>query len=196
MLIERGRAGERDALNALLRRYDRRILRVCERVARTTDEAQDLFQETMMAIVRNLAGFRGDASFMTWVFTIARSFAHRERRRERSRERAGAGLRDAMTTQAPALATPNLEHTIDQQRLSTQFQRAIAELAPLDRDVLVARDIEGLTAPEAAQQTGLTVSAVKSRLHRARRQVRAALTAAAVRVGSRSFSSPASGASG
>ena len=70
------------------------------------------------------------------------------------------------------------------------------QLAPLDRDVLVARDIEGLTAPEAAQQTGLTVSAVKSRLHRARRQVRAALTAAAVRVGSRSFSSPASGASG
>ncbi len=175
-LITRGVDGHREALNALLRRYERRIMRVCERMARDAEDAQDLFQETMLGIVRNLGSFRGEASFMTWVFTITRSLAHRERRRERTRVRTGAGFREAMSAQECA-GDACLERGLDRQRLSVRFQAALEGLAPLDREVLVARDVEGCTAPEVAQQTGLTVSAVKSRLHRARRQVREAITA-------------------
>ncbi len=171
-LIARGREGRREALDELLRRHERRIFRVCERMAQGPDVVQDLVQETMLGIVRSITSFRGDSSFMTWVFTIARSFAHRQRRRQRAYTRT-IGALTRWEESAHVDASP--ESALARQRLSARFETALDGLAALDREVLVARDIEGRSANEVAELTGLTVSAVKSRLHRARRQVRATL---------------------
>ncbi|MCB9750015.1 MAG: sigma-70 family RNA polymerase sigma factor [Myxococcales bacterium] len=174
-LLAFGREGRREALNELLRRHYRRIVRICERMTHESDHVHDLVQETMLGIVRNIASFRGDASFMTWVFTIARSFAHRQRRRQRAHTRTVAAL-SRWEENAPREASP--ESMIARQRLSARFEEALSGLAELDRAVLVARDVEGCTAIEVAEITGLTVSAVKSRLHRARRHIRTTLQAA------------------
>lgn len=169
-LIEAARDGVPSALGALLDRYEPRLRRVCERMCSCPEDARDLAQETLIAIVRGLDGFRGDAAFMTWAYAVARSFANRQRRRTRSRARVDTAVREVVTV--AIVPSVDLEGAIDRQRVYDRFERALSHLSEVDRSVLIARDIDGMTAPEVSRSLGITVSAVKSRLHRARQQVR------------------------
>src|SRR5690606_9946754 len=123
-------------------------------------------QETMLAAYRNLPGFRGDARLSTWLYQIARSFCIKERRGERPTTALDERLPD------PGASPDRQAHA---RAVGTALAAAIAALPPEQREALVLRDLEGLPAEEAARVVGIEVGALKSRLHRARTALRAAL---------------------
>jgi RNA polymerase sigma-70 factor (ECF subfamily) len=179
-LLARARGGDDQALDDLLRRYQPRIYRFGMKMCRNADAAEDVVQETLLAAVRALPGFRGDASLSTWLYTIARSFCIKQRRRRKSspvRELSLEGDRPVAAALAPDSA-PRPDRLVEDHETREALERALAALGPPHREVLVLRDVEGLTAAEVAAVTGLSVEAVKSRLHRARARLRRALAPA------------------
>ena len=174
-LIAAARNGDREALDALLRRLEPRVFRFGMKMCRDPEDARDVSQETLFAAARTLGGFRGDASLSTWLYAIARSFCIKARRRSLfapvivSLESAGSEVR------AAADATPGPDHALAEREGRAALAGAIAALSPDYREVLLLRDVEGLPAAAVAEATGLSVAAVKSRLHRARAAVKARL---------------------
>ncbi len=177
-LIAAAQAGDASALEELLTRHQAQVYRFGLRLCRDAEDAQDVVQETLLASVRNLKGFRGASSFSTWLYTIARSFCIKKRRRRKHAPRVVVPLESAEAQ--PALQIPDPGRSPDEQlherQVAMALERAVDSLAPAQRQVLVLRDMDGLPAAEVAQILGLTVEAVKSRLHRARAAVRAALS--------------------
>lgn len=174
-LVERVRGGDRKALELLLQRYEPRIRRICERILRDPEEARDVVQETLLAVARGLAGFRGGAALSTWVYAVARSYCIKRRRRSKF-----APARDPTLApdQLDALADPRArgpEERLSDRELAHGLERALAGLDPIDRAVVLSAAGEGLRAAEVAERLGLSVAAVKSRLHRARQALRVAL---------------------
>jgi RNA polymerase sigma-70 factor (ECF subfamily) len=176
MLLAAARGGDKDALEALLLRYQPRVYRFGMRMCGDPDDAKDILQETLLAMVRSVRDFRGASSLSTWLYAIARSFCIKKRRRSRfvpAEQSLDAVLSDEKV-QLPD-PRPNPEDDLAARQIEAVLARAIASLDPMYREVLVLRDIEGLTAPEVAEVLGIGVDAVKSRLHRARLAVRQTL---------------------
>ena len=174
-MLNAARAGDPDALDALLRRYQPSIYRFGLRMCRDEEDAKDVLQETLFAAARALHGFRGSSSLSTWLYSIARGFCIKKRRRSRFAPKEEVSLDGG----SPALAVPDPRPPLDEALASQEVERAveaaIRSLKPEWREVLLLRDVEGLTAQEVAEVLGLRVEAVKSRLHRARAAVREAL---------------------
>ncbi|AKT38132.1 sigma-70 family RNA polymerase sigma factor [Chondromyces crocatus] len=172
-LLAAARAGDDAALEALLQRHQAQVYRFGMKMCRDPEDAQDVLQETLLAMARGVRDFRGTSSLSTWLYTIARSFCLKKRRRSKfapdehslDTDAAPEASRLADPSRAPdeALAGKQIEHALE---------RAIGALDPMYREVLLLRDVEGLTAPEVAEVLGLSTQAVKSRLHRARLSVR------------------------
>lgn len=162
-LIAAARAGDRRAIDELLARYEQRIYRFGLRLCGDEESAREVLQETMIAAFRNLPEFRGQASLSTWLYQIARSFCIKERRGARPTSTLEADLPD----RAPS---PALQ--VQARQIGQALAAAIRELPAEQREVLVLRDVEGLSAREAAEVVGLEVGALKSRLHRARMALR------------------------
>jgi RNA polymerase sigma-70 factor (ECF subfamily) len=122
---------------------------------------------------RSIGGFRGDSSLSTWAYTIARSFCIKKRRRSKFAPKSVISL-DEDPERAKQIADPSRgpDDALESRRLEAAFDGALAALRPSQREVLVLRDIEGLSAAEVAEVLGIRVPAVKSRLHRARSAVR------------------------
>ena len=175
-LLSSARAGDRAAIETLLERYQGRVFGFGLRMCGDSEDAKDVLQDTLLAASRTVADFRGDSSVSTWLYTIARSFCIKRRRRSKF---APAGEL-SLDHDAPAL--PSSMPAPDELAARGEVKRALAialeALDPASREVLILRDMEGLTAPEVATLTGLSVDAVKSRLHRARATVRARLATA------------------
>lgn len=171
-ILTAARAGDPGALDALLRQHQPRIYRFGLRMCRDEEDAKDVLQDTLIAAARSLAGFRGASSLSTWLYSIARGFCIKKRRRSKFAPEEEISLE----TGAPALAVPDPGKPLDEALASREVERAvetaIRSLPPAYREVLLLRDVEGLTAPEVAEVLGLSVEAVKSRLHRARGTVR------------------------
>lgn len=173
-LLVAARGGDRAALEAFLDRHQPRVLRFGLKMCRDPEDAREVAQETLLAAARTITGFREASSPSTWLYAIARSFCIKKRRRSRFAPAAIVPLdgegRDAALEVADPARGP--EQALDDRRLAEALDAAIASLERGYREVLVLRDIEGLAAAEVAEVTGLGVEAVKSRLHRARVQVR------------------------
>ncbi len=175
-LLESARKGDRAALTALLERHQQRVFGFGVKMCGDSEDAKDVAQDTLLTMARTMKDFRGEASLSTWLYTVARSFCIKKRRR---------------TKGAPAFHEPldRVHHDISGEPSSTPEQAllgrearetvaaALDELEPEAREVVVLRDIEGLTAAEVAEVTGVSVAAVKSRLHRARAALREHLLA-------------------
>jgi RNA polymerase sigma-70 factor (ECF subfamily) len=171
-LVRAAQQGDAAAMTELLGRYEGAIYRFGLRFCKDPEDARDVLQETLLAAARGLPSFRGQASLGSWFYTIARSFCIKQRRRrlptsalapEDPGERGGSELADAALLPDEAA----IGH-----ELGSALQRALYELAAPYRDVLVLRDVDGLTAPEVAAALDIGVPAVKSRLHRARLALR------------------------
>jgi RNA polymerase sigma-70 factor (ECF subfamily) len=173
-LLEAARGGDRAALEAFIERHQPRVLRFGLKMCRDTEDARDVAQETLLAAARGIARFREASSPSTWLFTIARSFCIKKRRRSKFAPAVVVPL-DGESLKA-AIDVPDPRHgpeqELDDRRLAAALDAAIGALDPKYREVLLLRDVEGLTAAEVGEVTGLGVEAVKSRLHRARVQVR------------------------
>ena len=167
-LVAAARVGSGAALDELMRRYEAPLRACCRRMC-GADEYVDVVQDTLLQIARSIDQYRGESSFLTWATAIARSQVTRHRRRRRF----GQASLDERRLQRDTGADP--ERNTWNHQLRDTLAQALGVLAPLDREVLVLCQLHGLTAPEAASSLGLSVPAVKSRLHRARRVMQAEL---------------------
>jgi len=174
-LVAAARGGDREALERLLRRHQAKVYRFGMRMCRAEEDAKDVLQETLIAAARTLPEFRGASSLSTWLYTIARSFCIKQRRRSKfapeTLESLDVGEPARLAVQLPDLAR-GPDEALHGRRLEAVLEEAIGRLEPKYREVLVLRDVEGLSAAEVAEVLGLSVEAVKSRLHRARVVVR------------------------
>jgi RNA polymerase sigma-70 factor (ECF subfamily) len=179
-LLAAARAGDRAAIEALVARYQTRVFRFGVRMCGNSEDGGDVAQETLLAMARSLDRFRGDAELSTWLYTIARRFCIKKRRRSRFAPAREESLDspDAGAARHLADPRPDPEQTATNRELATALTDAIDALEPSQREVLVLRDVEGLSAPEAARILGVSVDAVKSRLHRARVAIRRELAPA------------------
>jgi RNA polymerase sigma-70 factor (ECF subfamily) len=128
-------------------------------------------------MARGVRDFRGTSSISTWLYAIARSFCIKKRRRSKFAPGEERSLDTDVAAEGRRLADPAqpLDEALAGKQVEHALERAIAALAPMYREVLLLRDVEGLTAPEVAEVLGVSVQAVKSRLHRARLSVRGEL---------------------
>jgi len=177
-LVNAARAGDRRALETLLERYQSRIYRFGMKMCHDPEAAKDVLQETLLAVARSIRQFRGASSFSTWLYSIARSFcikSHRQSRFAVEEQSIQTGL---APNEAPA-ANPSErpDNVFGAREIEAYFNRAIQSLEPSYKEVFVLRDIEGLTGSEVAEVLGISLEAVKSRLHRARADVREQMAA-------------------
>ena len=169
-LVVAARGGDRAAVEEILVRYEPSIYRFGLRMCGNEDAAREVLQETLLAAFRYLPGFRGDAALSTWLYQIARSFCIKERRGQhptRSLDEEGA----------PELVdpAPQPDARAHARQVGEALSQAISGLPTEQREVLILRDVEGLSAEQAAEVVGVEVGALKSRLHRARMALRTAL---------------------
>src|SRR5512146_379372 len=168
-LIEAARAGDRRALEKLLERHQGAVYRFGMKMCGEPEDAKDVLQETLFAAVRTLPEFRGASSVSTWLYTIARSFCIKKRRTSKyAPEQVHSLDADPDAVAAVRDHRRGPEEDLAGRQLRDALDAAIGALEPMYREVLVLRDVEGLSAPEVAEVLGISVEAVKSRLHRAR----------------------------
>lgn len=171
-LVRRAQDGDRAAFEELVRRYADRLNSVVLRLVDDREEAQEVTQEAFLRAWRGIAGFKGEAQFFTWLYRIGVNEARRRaQRRPASRRMVPLGDQHV----EPRDTGPGPQRSLEQADLRAALERAVRDLAPEYRAPLILRDIEGLSTAEAAEIMGLEQAAFKSRLHRARLTVRAAV---------------------
>jgi len=174
-LLAAARAGDAEALDTLLERHQEQVYRFGMAMCRDPDDAKDVLQDTLLTMARRVRAFRGASSLSTWLYSIARSFCIKKRRRSKFAPEEVRSLETGAMTETTRLADPAEapDEALAGKQVKRALGQAIAELEPMYREVLLLRDVEGLTAAEVAEVLGVTSDAVKSRLHRARLAVRA-----------------------
>lgn len=166
-LIAAAQAGERVALDTLLRRHYDRIHAVCRRITGNESDAADAAQEAMIAVVRGLPNFDGRSSFGTWVYRIATNASLDELRRRRRRPLNSVDKVDDEGRTAE-LADPASGTRIDSVSERMALEAALAALAEDFRIPVVLRDVADLEYAEIAVVIGVPVGTVKSRIARGR----------------------------
>ncbi|MFN8678137.1 MAG: sigma-70 family RNA polymerase sigma factor [Thermomicrobiales bacterium] len=167
------RRGERMACTCLLKRHAPRLYRLALHLMGDADEAEDVLQEAFISACAHIAEFEGRSGLGTWLHRIVRNTAL-------GRLRAQARLAGKVTHDDVELAAvPDTSAVLEDQvlasELGAQLEQAILTLAASTRAAVVLRDIEGLSTADAAQELGISESALKVRLHRARQSLRAIL---------------------
>jgi RNA polymerase sigma-70 factor (ECF subfamily) len=175
-LLAKAHEGDAKAVEQLLARHENRVYRFGLRMCGNEDDARDVLQETLLAAYKNLGHFRGDAKLSTWLYQIARSFCLKQRRRREGEPASYDSLDDGAARHLPEDSSGNDVRTHARQ-VSEVIQAAIGTLPDDHREALVLRDVEGLSAEEAAEVAGVEVGALKSRLHRARMALKQRLSA-------------------
>jgi RNA polymerase sigma-70 factor (ECF subfamily) len=179
-LVEAAQAGDAAAFDELVHRYEVYLYRLMVRACHHPQDAEEVASEAFVRAYERLGQFEGRSSFITWLGQIAKNLCFRRRENaelpsvsleEQTREEPGHPDR----TPAAAGLTP--EQRALQEEMKRHIRAAVAELPEPDQTVLRLRDIEQWSAQEVAAKTGLTVPAVKARLHRARARLRESLSA-------------------
>jgi RNA polymerase sigma-70 factor (ECF subfamily) len=175
-LLDAARAGDRAALSKLLERHQQKVFGFGVKMCGDSEDAKDIAQDTLLTMARTVRDFRGDASLSTWLYTVARSFCIKKRRRTKGAPAFHEQL-DQVTRDSASEPSMTPEQALLGREARETVASALDTLDPEAREVVVLRDVEGLTAAEVAEVTGVSVAAVKSRLHRARTALRTHLLA-------------------
>ena len=176
LLVRRAKRGDDQAFEELVRRYDRNVFRIAQHITQNREDAEDVVQEAFLKAYGNLSKFQEQSKFYTWLVRIAVNEALMKLRR-RKPERT-VSLDEEVKTEDDSLPrevadwSPNPEQMYNQAELRDILTRTIQGLPEGFRTVFVLRDKEGLSTEETAQALELSVPAVKSRLLRARLQLR------------------------
>lgn len=168
--IERAQRGDGAALEELLQSVAPSIQRFGRSMCKNASDADDVLQDTLLAVATHLGEFEGRSSLTSWVFSLTRSACTRRRRGQKNQPHDGD---DVLADHADD--SPSPEKAAADRELQGALSRALGALPDDYREVLLLRDVEGLTAPEAASSLGISTDALKSRLHRARSALRDAL---------------------
>ena len=179
-LVARSKAGDTAAFEQLVRQYDRQIYRTALHITQNREDAEDITQDVFFKAFQKLEQFQGNSKFSTWLVRIAvNESLMRLRRRKTSRT---VSMDQDVETEEGAIPRdfaewrPNPEQIFSQSELGDILRKTIAGLPPGFRTVFTLRDIENLSTEETAEALGLSVPAVKSRLLRARLQLRERLS--------------------
>ena len=172
-LIAECLAGRVDAFGELIRPYQDRLYNVLFRVTGSREDAVELLQDALIRAYRNLGSFQGEASFYTWLYRVAMNLALTRKRRQKVRAvstEGGENGRPLDISDDPERTSPGRElEAADRRRL---VERAMASLDEPHRAILVLKEVEGLRYEEIARVLELPIGTVRSRLHRARADLR------------------------
>jgi len=179
--LDRLRAGDAAAFNRLIEERTPDVYALLYRLTEDPEEARDLTQETFLQAFRHLSGFRGDADLRTWLYRIAVNQARNRWRWWKRRRRDRTVSLDAplgADLETPLGSTLRDESEVGPEELTLRKERermlmgALRALTRPYREVIVLRDIEGLSYEEVALAVGVSVGTVKSRLSRGRSELR------------------------
>jgi RNA polymerase sigma-70 factor (ECF subfamily) len=171
--IDACRAGRPGEFNELVRRYQDRLYHSVLRVVVNPEDAADVVQDAFVNAFQSLASFKGDSEFFTWLFRIAFNAAINQKRRTRSTVSLDSG-RDGDAIPHPADdaegARPHerIERTEDEARLHAALNR----LSPDHRTAIILKDLDGMKYEDMAEVLGVAIGTVRSRLSRARLELR------------------------
>jgi len=175
-LVQAAKKGDVGAFGELVKRYDRNVFRIALHITQNREDAEDVVQDAFLKAYGNLEQFQGQSKFYTWLVRIAVNEALMKLRRRRPERM--VSLDQEVQTEEDSIPrevadwSPNPEQLYNQAELKDILGKTIQGLPPSFRTVFVLRDVEGLSTEETAQALELSVPAVKSRLLRARLQLR------------------------
>jgi RNA polymerase sigma-70 factor (ECF subfamily) len=179
-LVTRARAGDDTAFSELLERYERKILRLAKNITQNDEDAEDVLQETFLKAYSHLDNFKGDSRFYTWIVRIAVNESLMKLRKRKSDKT--VSLDEQLDTgedflpREIAVWDDDPEKTYSREEIRDILDQSVEALPEIFRSVFVLRDIEDLSTEETADALGISIAAVKSRLLRARLQLREKLT--------------------
>ena len=179
-LVERAKAGDQAAFETLVKQYERQIFRTALHITQNREDAEDITQDVFVKAFTKLDQFQGNSKFSTWLVRIAVNESLM-RLRKRKTSKTVSMDQDVETGEGSiprdfAEWRPNPEQNYNQAELAEILRKTIAGLPPGFRTVFTLRDIENLSTEETAEALGLSVPTVKSRLLRARLQLRERLS--------------------
>ena len=166
VLLQRSAGGDREAFDQVMRRHYASVYRLARLLMDGDADAEDVLQQTFLAAWKGAARFRAEATVRTWLLVIARHAALRTRQRH-AREPIEATSLDDLGLQA-GWGGPDPEALAMTAERRDLLEAAFERLTPEDREVITLRDLEGLSGEDTAAVLGVSVTAMKSRLHRAR----------------------------
>jgi len=179
-LVHASKQGDAGAFEQLVKRYDRRLLRISQTVTRNSEDSEDAVQEALLKAFQNLADFREDSKFSTWLIRITVNQSLMKVRKQRTRKE--VSLDEDFEMDGGVLPvdvpdrTPGPEQLCWASELRDILARTVGELRPILRVVFVLRDVEGLSIEQTAQVLNLSQETVKSRLWRVRLHLRERLS--------------------
>jgi len=178
-LVHATKNGDVAAFEQLVKRYDRKLLRIAQSITHNREDSQDAVQEAFLKAYQNLNAFREDSKFSTWLFRITVNQSLMKLRRQRTTRE--ASLDEDFQADGDALPkevtdwAPNPEQLYWASELRGILINCLEQLSPILRTVFVLRDIEGLTIDQTVEVLNVSETAVKARLLRARLQLREGL---------------------
>ena len=174
-LVDRLKAGDERALEAIFNMYSSKLYNVAHKILGDVADAEEVIQDVFWTAFRKAKSFQGNAQFSTWLYRLTVNAAlGRLRRSKKNKEVQYEEYLPKFSDDGHHLVRPVVDwsDTLDQKYAQQELQRFLASaldsLKPLDKSVVVLSDLEGLSDKEISASLGLTVSAVKTRLHRAR----------------------------
>lgn len=179
-LVNSARAGDVQAFETLVNKYDRQIFRIAQHITQNREDAQDIVQDAFLKAYEKLDQFQGNSKFYTWLVRIAVNESLMRLRKRRTGKM--VSIDDDIETEEGSVPrdladwSPNPEQNYTQAELAEILRKTIQGLPQGFRIVFVLRDVDGLSTEETAETLGLSVPAVKSRLLRARLQLRERLS--------------------
>jgi RNA polymerase sigma-70 factor (ECF subfamily) len=175
-LATEAKQGNKGAFTELVNRYAQRVFRVARHITKNDQDAEDVLQDTFLKAYSRLGQFEGNAKFYTWIVRVAVNEALMRMRR--GKNRVTVSLDQELETSDGAIQrelpaeTESPEESLSRTELRESLTQAIDSLSEIYRPVFVLRDVEGLSTEETAEMLNLSLPAVKSRLLRARLQLR------------------------
>lgn len=180
LLVNQAREGDVQAFEKLVRQYDRQVFRIAQHITQNREDAEDVVQDAFLKAYEKLDQFQGNSKFYTWLVRIAVNEALMRLRKRRTGKM--VSIDEDVETEEGSMPrdladwSPNPEALYGQSEMAEILRKTIQGLPPGFRVVFVLRDVEGLSTEETADTLGLSVPAVKSRLLRARLQLRERLS--------------------
>jgi len=175
-LVQAAKQGDVGAFEQLVKRYDRNIFRIAQHITQNREDAEDVVQDAFLKAYENLDQFQGNSKFYTWLVRIAVNESLMKLRRRKTSKT--VSMDEDVETEEGSMPrefadwSPNPEQQYGQSELSEILRKTIQGLPASFRTVFVLRDVEGLSTEETAEMLDLSIPAVKSRLLRARLQLR------------------------
>ena len=175
-LAERCAAGDRQAFQELVHGHQRMVYHLALQLLGNPEDARDLSQDVFLTVFRSIHRFRGDSALQTWIYRIAVNQARNQQRWWRRRKRSDqVSLETAFIDPPAPAATASPERALDRKELRQRLWQAMRRLPFEQRSAVVLRELHGMRYAEIAFSLGVSTTAVKSRLARARQTLRAEL---------------------